>query len=142
MPYQFYRKMLFGLILIILAIKVVSQSTSPKIVTINPQSTTKGDLKLSDVVESIKYIPLETRNNCLIGNVTYFDVSQNYIIVYCSQAKNFYLFRKNGTFIRKISRLGQGPSEYIEPSAIYLDELKKNIIICDFNKMLYFMVLF
>ena len=138
MPYQFYRKMLFGLILIILAIKVVSQSTSPKLVTINPQSTTKGDLKLSDVVESIKYIPLETRNNCLIGNVTYFDVSQNYIIVYCSQAKNFYLFRKNGTFIRKISRLGQGPSEYIEPSAIYLDELKKNIIICDFNKMLYF----
>ena len=120
-------------------IGLLSFAQSPVVeVKINPQRITKGDLMLTDLAASIDYIPLETRDDCLIGYISFFDISPNFIVVYCYQSKAVYLFKRNGQFVKKIGDLGQGPSEYIDLNSIYLDEANKQILLCDYAKILYF----
>ena len=40
-------------------------------IKLTPTDTPKGDLKLADLVESLEYVPLETKANCLVGDVRY-----------------------------------------------------------------------
>jgi hypothetical protein len=71
----------------------------------------KHELKLSDIAEDVSYIPLETTSECLIGE-DIFDCpkfTKEYIFI------NFrwviFQFDKQGKFIRKINKIGQGPTE-------------------------------
>ena len=63
------------------------------------------EVNLSEVVDSITYIPLETVQECLIRNTAWFNYSPPYII--CSRG----VFDLNGKFVRTIGRIGQGPGE-------------------------------
>ena len=62
----------------------------------------------------IKYIPLETSNECLIGYVNKIMIRNNLIYVAdFNQAKALFIFDIDGKFIFKIDRKGRGPGEYI-----------------------------
>lgn len=118
----------------------MGQTTIPKI-AIDPKNKTTGDLKLSDLVESVEYIPLETKDECLISVNSYyqtFDVSDNYILLFSSQLNTVYLFRRNGKFVCQVGRQGQGPAEYLWASNVYIDEAQGQVIICDRRKTLFF----
>ena len=61
-----------------------------EIIQIDLERIKRGTLKLSDMIESIEYIPLETNNNCLIGDICSSSgsknlvlLSDNYILVNC-----------------------------------------------------------
>ena len=103
---------------------------------INPTSRPKGSLRLSDLVEQVGYIPLETKNNCIVGNIVDFDVSENYIVVYVAQTKEVFLFSRTGRFVSKIGRQGQSGAEYLEPNGVFIDELKKCVYLLDYRKLL------
>lgn len=105
---------------------------------IDPANVSKGRLMLSDLVESVEYIPLETKDNCLIGHISCFDVSKNYILLYCSQTNNVFLFKRDGRFVAKIGSSGQGPQEYLRLNNVFIDETKNELILCSFNKHLFF----
>lgn len=62
---------------------------------------------LSGLVESVEYVALETPNNCLIGYIARFDVSKDFILVWCSKSNSIYLFKRNGKFITKIGNRGR-----------------------------------
>ena len=104
-------------------------------IDINPTLQPKGSLMLSDLVEQIEYIPLETKNNCIVGNIVYFDVSENYIVVY-DQSSEVFLFRRTGRFVAKIGSRGQGPGEYLQPNGVFIDELKNCVYVQDYRKLL------
>jgi len=93
----------------------------------------------SEFVEDITYIPLQTTNESLIGGKHQppLHVSADYI---------FYgdmMFRRDGRFIRKLGKTGQGPEEYLQALGIAIDEEReefyvytnfdRNIYIYDFN---------
>ena len=63
------------------------------------------EVNLSEIADSITYIPLETNEECLLRNTNWFNYSPPYII--CSRK----VFDQNGKFIRTIGRIGQGPGE-------------------------------
>ena len=63
------------------------------------------EVNLSELVDSITYLPLETRKECLLRNTSWFNYSPPYII--CSRT----VFDLNGKFIRIIGSIGQGPGE-------------------------------
>jgi hypothetical protein len=113
-------------------------SQSPALINISPVSTPTGKLMAGDLVESMEYVPLETKDNCVIGRVASFDVSKNYILIYCYQTKAVYLFKRNGRFISKISHYGQGPEEYTGLLGVFIDESKQELILCSFNKHLFY----
>jgi len=62
-------------------------------------------------IESVKYIPLETNNSCLIADASFVSLYDEFILVADSK-HNVFLFDLNGKFIRKIGIKGKGPGEY------------------------------
>lgn len=77
------------------------------------QQTVK--FKVSDFGKTIRYIPLETTDDCLIGNNPSIKVLKNHIIAV--SGKECYLFNKsNGRFISQIGHVGDDPEGYTSPS--------------------------
>ncbi|XOV92119.1 MAG: 6-bladed beta-propeller [Bacteroidota bacterium] len=72
----------------------------------------KEKVMLSEVADAIEYIPLETNENCLVGNNTIVDINNDYLIV-VSFRQIFLFDRKSGDFIREIGGYGKGPEEYM-----------------------------
>jgi len=81
---------------------------------------TVDKLKLSDIAENIEYIPLETRDDCLIGNINDIQFIDEFIFVY--GVGDIFQFDHQGSFIRKLFRIGKGPGEcYARDFAIDTD---------------------
>ena len=107
------------------------------IVDIDPTSQPKGSLMLSDLVERVEYIPLETNENCIVGDIfSLFDVSKNYIAVDVTQTREVFLFDRTGRFVSKIGSRGQGPGEYRSPREVFIDESKKCVYLKDVRQIL------
>ena len=79
-------------------------------IIIDMDSVKSKSLKFSH----IKYIPLETLEGCLIGSANKVLIKDNKIYVAdFTNAMALFVFDIHGNFIFKISRMGQGPGEYI-----------------------------
>ena len=124
---------------------VVYSTTSvygQKTIKLDPERMLKGNLQLSDIVESIEYIPLETCDKCLLETIisSRFVISGNNILI--NSQNTMYLFNRSGKFIAQIGRVGQGPGEYLKfhASPLFIDETNKKVIIYTFypNRMMYF----
>lgn len=83
---------------------------------LNPQE----EIMLSELADSISYIPLETKKECLLKNFPFFSFTSSYI-AYCN-----YCFDWSGRFKFKVGKLGQGPGE--DPG-----EILTKITYCDNN---------
>jgi len=86
-------------------------------------------LKLSDLIDSCRLIPLESTPESLLGNNPRFIFSDEYIIVY--DATGIYKFSKEGQFIRKIIKFGRGPQELSPVITYYLYEKANQLFIED-----------
>ena len=58
--------------------------------------------KLSDFVDSIQYIPLETNDSTLIGSISRIIATPNKIFVGDRVAEGVFVFDKKGKFINRI----------------------------------------
>jgi hypothetical protein len=67
------------------------------------------DLKLSDLVDSFKFVRLETTPESLIGNNPRIILAKDNIIVI--DMNGIYKFTPDGHFVRKIINFGRGPEE-------------------------------
>ena len=107
-----------------------NQLNDIKEISINPNFRQTGKLTLSEMVESIIYIPLETNDKCLIGEISKSIFSENYVLLSCRVTKRCFLFSRTGRFIAQIGNVGQGPGEYVYLSnLIRIDEKNNQIII-------------
>ena len=94
-------------------------SVSEDGVTVIPMNARPGDvLNLSDFAESIELIPLETRDDCLIGWIPEIIATKNHYVLISgigpTDFQHLYVYDKNGKFIRQISGRGQGGEEFLE----------------------------
>lgn len=80
--------------------------------------TEKGELTFSDLMKDFEISRLETKEECLIGDVFRRYVTQNYIIV-SDAMDGIFLFGRDGRYIKKIADRGRGPGEII--GAYHLD---------------------
>ena len=97
----------------------------PVIIDIKEALRNKRDFKLSDLVDSITYIPIDG----IISDYDYpflsshhIKISRNYIISENAANKDLLCFNKDGRFLRKIARKGKGPGEYLRIDDIAIDE--------------------
>ncbi len=70
--------------------------------------------KLSDFVTDIKYVKLETNENCLIPAFAMWMAGKKYILVNVPR-NGVYQFSLDGKFIRKVIKVGNGPREVKYP---------------------------
>ena len=70
---------------------------------------------ISDFVENIQYVVLETTSDCLLGNIDKMIITDDgdYVMVDMNKARSIYVFDENGNFKRKVGSYGQGPNEYV-----------------------------
>lgn len=86
------------------------------------------DLPLSALTEDLQIVKLDKRDEALIGN-SYISVSENYILVRNERQNPYKLFDKKGNYITSVGSYGQGPGEYLNVYADYLDEVNNRIYI-------------
>ena len=80
---------------------------------------------LSDVVDSLEYIKLETHPDYLIGSIIDNPVvSDKYLFLYCSHNTGLLQYSRSGKFIRKIGAYGKGPGEYLQLNGFWIDDDK------------------
>jgi len=87
------------------------------------------EIPVSEFVTELEYIPLETCDDCLIGQVNRgFIVTSTHIFV-AGGAPFLYAFDRDGRFIGKIGSVGQGPGEYRFLRALSIDENKQSLYV-------------
>ena len=73
-------------------------------------SESPKEIMLNELASDIRYVPLETTDDCLMNNEFYImQYTGEDIITSC-----IFHFDKNGKFLNKIGSKGQGPEEYLQ----------------------------
>ncbi|MDR2040605.1 MAG: 6-bladed beta-propeller [Bacteroidales bacterium] len=97
-------------------------------------------IKITQYIDSVNFIKLETNADCLIGNIKSVFFIDNCFFIQDSKTSSILVFNRHGNFLHKINKKGRGPGEYIELSKFMIDKNKKNLLIYDgpTKKMLYY----
>lgn len=134
-------------ILFLLGICLSLSSSAQKIPTMQKETTgiehhidvytalqnKQPSLTLSDFAEDIEFVPLETTDECLLGeNLMNLVVTSQDIIVY--DLGGCYRFNRQGKFLNRIGSQGNGPGEYIRALYITVDTLNRWVYMGDYNK--------
>lgn len=95
--------------------------------TANVQDT----LFYSSFVDSLRYINLETTESCLIGKIKDVIISSDRIFVLDDRLSIIWIFDKQGRYLNKIDRKGDGPEEYKTLNQFDYDEENQTILLLD-----------
>ena len=78
-------------------------------------------LLLSDIVEDVEYVKLETTDDCLLAGTARVFITNDdiYTLNKYSDYKLLRFDRKTGKFISQIGSIGQGPKEMINPCFVF-----------------------
>ncbi len=113
-------------------VKVVNAQCSHKLMLTKELLDTKR--VYSDVFKNATLIQLDTTTEALYGEISSFKIVRDTIYIFDRQiSKSLYIFSLNGSFIRKISRIGRGPGEYIHPVDFDIRESNGEILILDWT---------
>lgn len=95
---------------------------------------------LDTLIASYHFIPLETTDECIIGNVSKLFVFHGTIAVLDSGQKKAFLFDRTGKFKCSLGRMGRGPGEYLSVRDLSIDTEGNRIVLLDAegNKLQYY----
>lgn len=111
----------------------VALPTGDLIVCDLAKATDTLDVPLSMLTEELQIVPLDNRDEALVGGWVRTTVSDNYILVSNNRQVPYKLFGRDGKFICTVGSFGQGPNEYQLTYAEQLDEQHDRIYIMSWN---------
>jgi hypothetical protein len=97
---------------------------------------TEQPMLVSEIADQVEYLELKTPDDVIITRI--WDVKQLDDYLFIKARWDVYLFHKNGQFIRQVGSRGQGPEEYLVSGKPEIDRKKKEIIIADTEKFLFY----
>lgn len=100
--------------------------SSEMVRNLNP---TEEPLRNSPEYDNAKIIKLETSQSCLISVITQIRMTESFIFI--KDLENIYSFTREGKFVAKIGKKGEGPGEYIVFNTFFIDENKNQVTIID-----------
>lgn len=86
-------------------------------------------MKLSDIAKDIKYTKLDSYEGCFVQRADKYSITDNYILIYDRDQGKIRLFNRDGSFIKQISRPGNGPGEYNRPNDVRISHDGEYILI-------------
>ncbi|MDP3397513.1 MAG: 6-bladed beta-propeller [Bacteroidales bacterium] len=98
----------------------------------------KGRLvKLSEIAESIEYIPLETNSEAVVGKI-FFEriIYEKDCFYFMERSRSIIIYDKSGKYFNRINRYGRGPQEYETAFDMDVDIITGNILIVGMNKII------
>ncbi|MHC1779509.1 MAG: 6-bladed beta-propeller [Bacteroidales bacterium] len=92
-------------------------------------------LNISEIAESVEYIPLQTTDSSLVGNLSEVYYSNGFFVLntYKNYSGILKIFDRKGQFYNTLNKKGRGPEEYTSINRI--DTYKNNIIILAFHNI-------
>jgi hypothetical protein len=107
-------------------------------INIVPQKATTT-LKMSEIFASIEYIPLETPDEHLIGEIFDLLVFQDRFYIFDKEhTKSVFCFSHTGKFLYEINKIGNGPGEYTKIDRITINYDNKTLVLFANRKLLEF----
>lgn len=88
-----------------------------------------------------KFIPLETKDECLLATLIDIQFYKDKIFIVDGYQKGHVsVFNQDGTFIRHIGQLGDGPGDYLMPHKIHIDVPNNRITVADrrLNRLIHY----
>lgn len=96
--------------------------------------STEKEFLLSEFVDDVEYVKLETNPECLLSWANYL-VGKKYIVAIQSyNPGQVYLFDRFGKYLRKIGAEGKGPQEYTSISSVTADPEETYILVNDYQR--------
>lgn len=77
---------------------------------------------MADLFGNRKYVPLETKDDCLLMEITQLLCTRDKIFIFDLYSQTIFVFDYAGQFLHKLHRVGQGPGEYAMISSMSVDE--------------------
>lgn len=111
----------------------VTLPTGDLIVCDLAKATDTLDIPLSRLTEELQIVPLDNRDEALVGGWVRTTISDKYILVSNNRQIPYKLFGRDGKFICTVGSFGQGPNEYQLTYAEQLDEQHDRIYIMSWN---------
>lgn len=111
----------------------VALPTGDLIVCDLAKATDTLDIPLSRLTEELQIVPLDNRDEALVGGWVRTTISDKYILVSNNRQVPYKLFGRDGKFICTVGSFGQGPDEYQLTYAEQLDEQHDRIYIMSWN---------
>lgn len=111
----------------------VALPTGDLIVCDLAKATDTLDIPLSRLTEELQIVPLDNRDEALVGGWVRTTISDKYILVSNNRQVPYKLFGRDGKFICTVGSFGQGPNEYQLTYAEQLDEQHDRIYIMSWN---------
>lgn len=102
-------------------------------ITIDLDGDVLNYILYSSFVDSIEYIPLETKEECLLGNLRDVMISDSLVLVLNSERTSIFIFNKKGKFVRQIKHIGDGPGEYVAINQFSYNKNRNRISIASNN---------
>lgn len=89
----------------------------------------------SKFISDMKFIPLETNEECIIGTISKVLFSKGkYYILDSKSAKQIFVFDSLGKYLLHIGKIGKGPGEFIRPVDFCIDNTANYILIIDADR--------
>ena len=98
----------------------------------------EDSIPYSAFVDSIETIPLETTDSCLIGCIQDIVATNNRFYIFDQQLQTIWAFDKQGHFINRIGKRGNGPGEYVRISQVEYDKKSQMVVLFVWNQLMYY----
>ena len=137
------KKLIFILFIVIAACRNSSDNQPKDLRIIDVEGGVgKGRLvKLSEIAESIEYIPLETNSEAVVGKIyahrIFYEKGFFYLM---EQNRSIIIHDNDGKYFNRINKFGRGPQEYDGVSDIDIDLRTGNLHIMTHNRILEYSV--
>lgn len=109
------------LILILMSCSTPAEKQASLIVPSDAEPRVLSDL--SELIDSMTYIPLEINDDCVLGHVQTARMCDDRILV--KDDKGLFVFNRDGKFLFQVGRNGRGPSEHLGIQTFYYNEFSK-----------------
>lgn len=98
------------------------------IIKINPTSYLQQSEK---IYKNVSFIPLETNDDVIIGNIEKIEICENWILILDNQSNAIYIFDLLGNYLNAIKSIGDGPKEYKVITDFSFNNEKQTITVLD-----------
>ena len=90
-------------------------------------ATVDSVFPLSEIASDVEFVQLEVTDKSLLKDIWRIRVTDSLILV--DDINQAYLFARNGKFLTRIGRKGQGPMEYVHLHQSLIDEKRQEILL-------------
>ena len=106
---------------------ILEKRPYPHTIKIKEALDNPGDIKLSEIADSIKYLVLSKEKEVLTKPFLYLQMSDNDFFIQIGTL--IFRFDKSGEFLNTIGQIGRGPEEYLGGSAFSIDPESKKVFV-------------